>query len=278
MSLLNIHFGDPETKFVFPELKFCIYCGSRDRETSKLSSEHIFPLGLGGRIELPSSSCESCREITGSIEQKLLRGPFWPVRAKLGIHSGRRPKEQPVDFDVEFWKGHSQNRLMKKIKVQNEPVFLMLPAFKEPSILNSSDSNQDFGFSNIIISSFGDNSIIDDLNKTLEKNKMDGIGLGTPVDPILIMRFVAKILHGLTYAEIGENFKPYLADIITGKNIDDIGRFIGSYQGDFDLNIGTHHIGLGRYDSVGKELIVGGVSLFTKKTGLLYIAVVGEFL
>ena len=61
----------------------CIYCSVTD----DLSDEHILPYALGGTIVLQQASCKRCATITGSLEQRLLRGHWWPYRKKLGLQT-----------------------------------------------------------------------------------------------------------------------------------------------------------------------------------------------
>ena len=47
----------------------CIFCGD---ESDKLSSEHIFPAALGGKLELKNASCTACNNgFSKSFEQAI---------------------------------------------------------------------------------------------------------------------------------------------------------------------------------------------------------------
>lgn len=73
-----------------PPVNQCIYCGS----TFQLTDEHVVPYGLSGQLVLPKSSCRSCAAITCRLEQKLLRGHWWPYRQFLGLKS--RTSKTPI--------------------------------------------------------------------------------------------------------------------------------------------------------------------------------------
>jgi len=82
--------------FAHPVIGYCIYCGS----TKNLSDEHVLPYGLGGKLVLKKASCRDCAKVTASLEQRLLRGHWWPYRQILGIktRSGGYPKYRPVNL------------------------------------------------------------------------------------------------------------------------------------------------------------------------------------
>lgn len=77
-----------------PIIGSCIYCGSK----SKLSDEHVLPYGLGGKLVLKKASCVDCARVTARLEERLLRGQWWPYRKILGVktRSGTYPKYRPV--------------------------------------------------------------------------------------------------------------------------------------------------------------------------------------
>jgi hypothetical protein len=74
----------------------CIYCG----DSNSLEDEHVMPFGLGGRQILKRASCRRCATETGRLEQRLLRGQWWPYRKALGIatRSKEYPRYQPAQL------------------------------------------------------------------------------------------------------------------------------------------------------------------------------------
>jgi hypothetical protein len=259
---------DPEERCVYPEAGFCIYCGK-----DELSREHIFPAGLGGKRELPSASCTDCAKITGSMEQRLLRGAFWPVRVRLGIHSGRRAGERPNDFDVEFWKG--EERQMLNLPVSKVPVYLMMPVLKPPAILTKQDWAKDGSFNQVTITSFDDGFILDSLNMAIADAGAEKIGLGAVVDTFLLMRLIAKVLHGYAHAELKGKFTPYLNDIILSPKHERSAYYVGGM--DTDLTHPTRNrLGLGFHHTGNKTLIIGMLVLLNPHLLTSFIAVIGE--
>jgi hypothetical protein len=124
---LTIAFN-PCTHFRGKPVAKCIYCGSSDLP---LTDEHVVPLGLAGRAVLPNSSCKDCAAVTGGIEQKLLRGAFWPLRRKFGLVSNRRPKEQPDWFPATLIRS---NGLREPIEVNASDYPEVWMQMFEPSI------------------------------------------------------------------------------------------------------------------------------------------------
>ena len=61
----------------------CIYCGS----TKNLTSEHVVPFGLGGDFELLGASCGGCRDVTSSIERRVMEEQFTGPRLAIGYPS-----------------------------------------------------------------------------------------------------------------------------------------------------------------------------------------------
>lgn len=136
---LQLRLECAETRHVYPPANACIYCGADGGKQGR-SIEHILAKGLGGKLEFPNASCSECAKLTGAMEQKLLRGPLWPVRVRTGIHSGRRKKQQPKDFDVEYWQ--EEKRLLYSTPVQETTVNLVLPGLPPPGMLNEGSTTK----------------------------------------------------------------------------------------------------------------------------------------
>lgn len=76
----------------------CIYCGV---SKGKLTTEHVIPHSMGGRIKLPSASCESCQRLINSeIEEPYVRCVVAMHRKRVGVKS--RSKTYRTSFPVNF--------------------------------------------------------------------------------------------------------------------------------------------------------------------------------
>lgn len=279
MVQLNFAGEDLEKTRKHDAIGFCIYCNKSAEAVSNLTMEHIFAKGLGGKHVLPKSSCIDCAAITGAMEQKLLRGPLWPVRVRLGIHSGRRASEQPIDFDVEFWK--EDDRRLLTLPIQDVPVNIMLPVLDPPAILTGLEWSKDGSFTSMDIISFNKKSILDSLYSAMSKNSSDKLGLGSVIDKIMWMRFIAKTLHGYAHATVKGGFTPYLNDIILGKDTSSAGYYVGSSEIDFfnfeELNDRRTLCAISYLNKDGKNLIIGILSMLRPQLRKNFMAVIGEF-
>jgi hypothetical protein len=63
----------------------CIFCGE---ESEKLSSEHVFPAVLGGKLELENASCTTCNNGFSGVEFAL-REPFAGMRTYIKSGEGQ---------------------------------------------------------------------------------------------------------------------------------------------------------------------------------------------
>lgn len=101
----------------------CIYCGS----SGSLSLEHIIPISLGGMIELPAASCESCAIIINDFEGKISGSTLREARAVAGIKT-RRPKNRPssVLVDLRFSGGRKKT---VEVAIKEAPITFIAPFF-----------------------------------------------------------------------------------------------------------------------------------------------------
>lgn len=266
----------PETPHKYAAANVCIYCGASE-EATQLTNEHIFPKGLGGKLELPKSSCNPCAAKTGAVEQKLLRGPLWPVRVRAGIHSGRRRGEQPTDFDVEFWQ--SERRDLVSVPIDEMSVNLVMPAVGPPGLLVGGHWDDAYERTHTDIFSFDPGGF--DANGNIQSKYLkpgsSGITLHGSVDMLVFRRMIAKIAHGYAWAELGPIFRPLLIDLILGRDVRDAGQLVGGFHSLKNKEVSTRHgVGLYQQPVDGKRLIVAAVSIFLPVTGTVFLAVVGE--
>lgn len=273
---MNFTLHCPEAKRVYQPAGICIYCG-RTEDILPLRIEHIFTKGLGGNLELPKSSCDDCGAITGSIEQKLLRGPFWPIRARIGVHSGRRPEQQPDAFDVEYWR--HEERIFASVPVEQMTVNLIMPGMKAPGLLADGHWDEHYERTTLEVISFDDGGFDEagQVRQRYQKSGTTGVTLGAAVDLMLFRRLIAKIAHGYVYAELGGSFRPYLTEFIRGSDMRAAGQFVGAMNvSHLKSEFTRHGVGMFFHDHGQRQLIVGAVAIFTPIIGRVYLAVVGE--
>lgn len=268
----------PETRHVYPPANVCIYCGITE-ESVPLRTEHIFPAGLGGKLEFPKSSCDACGGKTGSFEQRLLRGPFWPIRVRTGIHSGRRPGQQPRDFDVEFWQGAARDLI--SVPIDQMSVNLILPAVRAPGILAGGIWDEVYERTTLTIISFDEGGFDEQgqIQRQFHREGMSGVTVGGSVDMMLMRRLIAKIAHGYARAELGPTFRPRLNELILGTDTSAAGQLVGACEPLRDKQVATRHgVGLFTHIIDHQKLVVGAVSIFTPVIGIVFLAVVGDII
>lgn len=274
---MKVVFEDLTRRKVYSEVGRCIYCEDSD---CYLTTEHLLPAGLLGKHELPKSSCKSCEKKTGRIEGKLLRGPFWPVRAKFGINSGRKKGEQPDKFDRKFWRG--ENAVILSEPKSEYPLYLPFPVFDLPAKLTGRDWLPDGEAEATDIVSFDDYSALLTIKRSLSRANATKVEIGRMIDPEKLRRFVAKVLHGYAIANLSSEFEPVLGDFIRGKDTGKAGYYVGSFEphyGPIHKNLDTSRAfgaGLfampkGRYSEV-----YGGLKLFFPFLTTCYIAYLGR--
>lgn len=108
----------------------CIYCGTQE---GKLTTEHIIPFGLGGKLTLENSCCESCRRITSKCELNPIRENWEHVRAYRNYPSRRRKfDKEKFDLNVVFKDGTEG-----VLKVSKDELMAITPflEYKLPAVL-----------------------------------------------------------------------------------------------------------------------------------------------
>ncbi len=267
---------DPEAQRIYEAADVCIYCNRSEAEAGDLKKEHVFPLGLGGKHVLPKASCLRCAALTGSLEGKLLRGPLWPVRVRLGIHSGRRPGEQPTDFDVEFCIKEQIKKL--RLPIADIPVSITLPILEPSAISTGRPWAKDGSYKACTVISFDEGFILDSFAKATVKAFADAISLGQAIHPILWMRLIAKILHGYAFANC-KIFTPYLQNIILGKDDEMAAYYVGASSVEIPtdgLRSSRSWVGLSLGAMGDKKVIIGFVSVLLPYIKMPFMAVIGE--
>ena len=114
---------EPEVERVCDPVWECIYCGA---SSDNLGKEHIVPFGLGGTFVLPRASCEDCGDVTGKVEQTILRGQMWNVRALRRIQS-RHPDKMPTKGEPVVITGEGKEE--RQLPLNEYPVLLHMPVF-----------------------------------------------------------------------------------------------------------------------------------------------------
>jgi hypothetical protein len=192
----------------YPPVGHCIYCG---HDRVKLFPEHILPFGIAGNsLILPQASCKRCGDITGKVENYILRHSWWAFRAKMGTPTGK-PRERPKEFTLRRarQKPSGEIEIFETVQVPTEdyPASLVALRLRRAGILEGRPA-------------------VDRLEGELwagysiDTTLKDGEGYYiAPLNPHIFCRMLAKIAHAFGSAEYGsQDFRPFLRKLIRGKS------------------------------------------------------------
>lgn len=114
----------PPSRLVLPSADQCIYCGAQDDG----STEHIIPRSLGGVIELPRATCNSCKDEIRPFEARIARKTYLEQRVAHGIKVSKK-KEAPTKAPIRV---RHRGKVWKKILVplDKSPIVHVVPHFK----------------------------------------------------------------------------------------------------------------------------------------------------
>lgn len=206
-------------------LGFCIYCNSTDG----LSDEHVLPYAMGGQIVLKKASCPRCSKVTGSLEQKLLRGHWWPYRKKLGFQT-RNPDASKELKSVKITTscGEVLDAEMPLESFVAAMVFELTP----PSILSGMESTGKPFAKRAGMKMIGEmptEAIVDGVRVRL--SPYDRVEFPVNFDSDDLTRFLAKVAHGYAISRegIGAFQELYLPEYILGRT-DGILTYVGGYE------------------------------------------------
>jgi hypothetical protein len=257
----------------YPVQGRCIYCDAKvysERPGIRqypFGGEHIIAESLGGKLELPESSCQRCEEVTGAtVENDVTGKTLKALRTHLKIRGKRTrpiPKTLPLTIQVDG------NNEIREIPVEDYPVVFMMLICSAPPIFESQQATLPPVTGTTVV-------VFNHDEKKLRKQY--GITSFSTVrwDTVMFCSMLAKIAHSFAVAELGlASFTPMLLDLIVRQDRDSI-RLIGGEPNLKPASSALHEIGLGYKRSQGKDYVVATIRLFAAQGGPTYHVVVGE--
>lgn len=256
----------PGRQKVFPPVGKCIYCGS---VTPPLSEEHIIAFALGGNMILPKASCDSCRVITGRIEQILLdekNGIFGPARLRLNLPTRRR-HERPDSLEYEF-KDRSDVTRIVTVKAGEIPFILHGYTTGLPGALIGRSPTED------CLGAPWTGYNTNHINAIMKPG--ESYSMNVPPDTLsLVARMIAKIAHSLAAAEYGiDSFSHNLPKFILGKSDMMFHYLVGGVESKQIHNHGMHFLSIGLWPPQNDQLVCI-VKLFCRIPSPDYYVAVG---
>lgn len=199
-----------------------MYCES-NRE---LSTEHIIPFGLGGKLIFPKSSCEVHRQLTSRFEDFILRRYLSALRSHLSLPS-RNPQNRPSSYKLTLRQGpHSWKQ---KVALADHPGVVAFLIFGPPGKV-AGYSREPRAWSVKLIKA----EIFPDTRGRLARLGADSCEDQVALRGLDLARVVAKIGHGFAVAEMGLGAfeELYVASLITAESVDDWHYWVGGYERD----------------------------------------------
>lgn len=215
---------------------------------------------------MPMASCQRCEAITSSIETACM--PLYnPGRYHLGLRA-RKTKRPHL-------------RLRANLGRLNENVYLDKDAhpgvlwgfhYSFPEILIGLPPSEDEFSGNAMMAP----AVPDFKNRVKQIGVSVNVTVGAGVSQISFGRFLAKIAHSYTVAEIGIGvFSPLLLDIILGRDLSRLRQLIGSPIGndDWPTSDSLHDIS---FVDFSRKYLVVKIRLFQKNHLPTYYVVSGK--
>ena len=226
-SLRN--FLPAQSKKIYSPVGHCIYCGN----TTGLTVEHVIPYGLGGRIELPESSCHECSKLTSAFEHTCLRTMYGPLRLLYDLPSRRR-KKRPKTLPLKVKRTAKDQWSYIEVEQEKYPFLILFPYFSMPKILSKGVDLACKGAATnrFWIRGASPRYIFKDLLEQLVHEL--GVYSIMPEGKAQVSeccQMLAKIGHSFAVAELGvDSFRPFLIPHIIRSELSDCDKFIGGRE------------------------------------------------
>jgi len=261
-----------QKKKVYAPIGHCIYCG----KTEGLTVEHIIPFGLGGRLELPDSSCSNCCKLTSDFEHTCLRTMYGPLRLLYDLPSRRR-KSRPKKLHLKVKHTPDDNWTYLDVEQEKYPFIILFPQLSMPNMLTGESVCHGATAKKFWIRGASPSYVFKDLLQklTVELN-VHAIMPEAKAEVDKFCQMLAKIAYSFAVGELGSDaFKPFLLPHILYKELDDTDNFIGCLEKTERATNELHEISivnLGR-----KELVVVRIRLLARLETPTYFVVAGQY-
>jgi hypothetical protein len=261
-----------QSKKVYPPVGRCIYCGNTDN----LTVEHIIPLGLGGRLELPNSSCLSCCKITSDFEHTCLRTMYGPLRLLYDLPS-RRKKSRPPKLPLKVKLTADDDWTYMDVEQERYPFLILFPQWSMPNMLTGKKERHGAKAKTFWIRGASPSYVFDDLLQQLTiQLSVHSIMPEAKAEVDRFCQMLAKIAYSFAVGELGiEAFEPFMIPHIMRKELDDTDDYIGCWSEKEKATKNLHEISI--VELIDKSLVVVRIRLLAKLETPTYIVVTGIY-
>lgn len=243
----------------------CIYCGAKN---TKLTDEHIVPLGLNGCYLLKKASCEACAAITSRFEHEVLRKSLIGPRIGLDLPT-RNKKNRPkyLELTVET---HGVQKIIQLEQNENFSV-VIFPEYLCPAHIDGREVEKGISVCATRLVQVSGPPIKD----LQEKYAFDSVSISTTWRANDFPRLLAKIAYGCAVAAFGyENIEEsYVLPYIMGEKFDGISEWVGTAPNNIITEKGFHTIRVGVTE---KRDIMAQIKLFDLWDVPEYLVIVGK--
>lgn len=251
----------------------CIYCGN----TSNLSDEHIIPFGLGGRMELPKSSCKLCSDKTSLFEMTCLRTMYGPLRQLYALPS-RRKKKQPKKLPLKVKYKSTDNWTEVLVDQVDYPFLITFPKFSMPNLITGEETPDRKGAATNRLWIRGASAyevFFDHLQRLTLELQVHSIMPESKAHMEEFCQMLAKIGYSYAVAELGYGkFKPLLLSHIVDKELSNCANFIGSLDRDEAPSKNIHELSI--YEDNQRNYIIVRMRFLAILGTPTYHVVVGQ--
>lgn len=262
-----------QEKKVYPSVGMCIYCGS----DNDLTIEHVIPFGLGGKIELPDSSCRECAKITSDFEHTCLRTMYGPLRLLYDMPS-RRKKKRPIVLPLKVKRMPDDEWTYTEVEQEKYPFLILFPYFNVPLILSKPPlpKNRGAATDKFWIRGASPGYVFNDLLESLcQELRVCSVMPEAKGSVAEFCQLLAKIAYSYAVAELGyNNFEPYLLPGIIKAELSDCDSYIGSLEKDEPPSELLHELSMG--EKMQSKNIIVRLRLLAKLGTPTYFVVVGR--
>lgn len=244
----------------------CIYCNSSER----LSSEHVIPYSLGGRLQIHGGSCEQCRKKTEKFEGLVLRGEMNDMRSALGLppRSAHRTSSRSIPMVLT----KAGRETFFEVNVSESPILHSFARFAAPSELTGLHTSG-VAITGVVSFNFGT-----DIEKFLKDKRASKAILknSTSLSPVAFAKMLGKIAYGFAWLNGAIDYIDEVGKLLNAVMNDpnDIGRFVGCGSDKLFRYSGIQH----RLQFVWKHpnFICLEVQLFANAGTPTYLVVLGH--
>jgi len=253
----------------------CMYCGV----TTNLTDEHIIPLGLGGRIILPKSSCTKCGGKISPVERTCLRTMFGPLRMYYELPTRRR-KERPKTLSLRVKVTADADWSYMEVDRDVYPFFILFPFLEIPDelarVMREGDRGAKVQTLWIRGASFRDGITAHLERLTAALNVREIMPTATVSAPDFF-RLLAKIAHAFAVAESGlEAFDPFLIPMICDADTSNAVQYVGGMRQEEPASSRLHELAMMQWNGPLQEIVTVKVRLLAVLGTPTYFVAVGK--